>query len=169
MDPTQVGIQLLLGFFGTVGTAIKGILSLSPRTTKVVVKFGLEPELENLIRDLIPADEEPVDYWVRAIRELIAHEEEKFRTLVSLGVTDVAIGTEAIITQPPNEVSNKIAQIAGQYITRYVLAPVVDEGAQSSIPPSSLADAFAIAADAHSGESSIIKKALDSMGRAKPL
>lgn len=147
MNVSPIGIKNLFEFLGMMGNAIRNLLG-----QKVEVKGGvnvsltiqLAPELENLIRDIVAARgsvEEPRMFFQHALLELIEGNEPKFRTLSQLNVTDVTLGTEAIL-QHVASVPDNMSDIFVRYVKLYILTPSPDEVSDRDALPVALTEAL---------------------------
>lgn len=160
MTATGVSIPRLFEFLGVVGKTIRAIVGQSKEVKvsgrgRVTIVLELGPHLEGIIRELLAREgehEEPAAYWYQATRELISHDEHKFRTLSQLDISDTTIGTEAIM-QRADTVPEAMTRVAVRYVEQYVLTPADDETSNWQLPAPSLADTLQTAIRSASEES----------------
>lgn len=176
MEPTISAMQKLLSYLGIVGNALKRVLGsrltieLSGKVevdTNVKLQIGLTPSLERIIeRHLAQGDESPAEYWFRAIKRLFEQDEERYRALAKLSISDIAMGTEAMLQRPDNV--PEMERITDLYIREYIIGPSNSGNERILLPPSTLLDAFTHLMSTHSsGGSDEITEFLNEVGRAK--
>lgn len=149
MTSAVASIPRLLEFLGVLGKTIRAVAG----RRRVTIVIDLGPHLEGVIREILASEEEhvePVAYWSRATRELISHDEEKFKTLSQLDISDTTIGTEAIMQ--PYAVPESMARVALRYVEQYVLAATDDGASTWQLPAPSLASTLQTGIDQASGE-----------------
>lgn len=146
MTTSPIGIQNLFDLFGTLGKAIRSLFGQKIKMeggVKVTLTFDLGEALEGLIREIIAergSGDEPIEFFKRAVHELVQGDEQRYIALCQLNVAEVTLGTEAIWNA--EVVPNDMRDIFARYINHYTLAASPDEVSPSKLLPPMVTDAL---------------------------